>query len=102
MIHQMWNFSQNRDCHHQQPTCRNQNHGGEEAHLFLAEAQIHELLAEVKHGVEEVSRTHGLQRLHSVLLPSQEGDRAVFDVKKRGEANHQHLRDKNVSASKGL
>uniref|UniRef100_A0A3B3CL06 Thyroid hormone receptor beta n=1 Tax=Oryzias melastigma TaxID=30732 RepID=A0A3B3CL06_ORYME len=67
------------------------NHGGEEAHLLLTEAQIHELLTEVKHGVEEVSGAHGLQRLHTVLVPSQEGDGAVFDIKQRGKANHQHL-----------
>ena len=79
------------------PTCRDEHHGGEEAHLLLTEAQVDELLTEVKHGVEEVSGPHGPQSVHAVLLPPQEGDGAVLHVEQRGEADHQHLQRPRVS-----
>lgn len=78
------------------PTCGDQDHCSEQAHLLLAEAEVDELLAEVKHGVEEVPGTHGPQSVHAVLLPTQEGDGAVFHVEQRGKANHQHLRNTNT------
>lgn len=81
------------------PTCRHQHHGCEEAHLLLAQAQVHQLLAEVKHGVEQVSGPHAPQGVHAVLLPSQEGDGALLGVKERGEAHHQHLRKKRAALS---
>lgn len=81
------------------PTCRDQNHSSEETHLLLTEAQVGELLAEVKHGVEEVPGTHGSQSVNAVFLPTQEGDGAVSYIKQRGEANHQHLPDTNTTQS---
>ena len=83
-------------CDRSQPTCRDQNHGGEEAHLLLAEAQVGELLAEVKHGVEKVPGPHGPQRVHAVFLPAQEGDGALLDVEERSKADHQHLQSANT------
>lgn len=78
-------------------TCRHQNHGGEEAHLLLAQTQVHQLLAEVKHGVQKVSGPHGPQGVHAVLLAAQKSDGAVLHIEQRGEANDQHLQKTKAS-----
>lgn len=83
----------------QTPTCRHQNHSGEEAHLLLTEAQVHELLTEVKHGIEQVPGTHGPQGVHAVFLPTQKCNSAVLHVKQGRETNHQHLQNTNTVQS---
>lgn len=81
-------------CHEKQKvtrTCRHQHHGGEVAHLLLAQPQGQELLAELEHGVEELSGAHGAQRLQAVLLAAQESHGAFVHIEQRGKAHHKHL-----------
>lgn len=80
-------------------TCRHQNHSSEEAHLLLAQSQVHQLLAEVKHGVQKVPGPHGPQGFNAVLLPTQKSHSAVPNVEQRGEANDQHLWNANPPPS---
>lgn len=40
-------------------TGRDEDNGGEQAHLLLAKAEPHQIFAEVHHGGQEVAGAHG-------------------------------------------
>lgn len=72
-------------------TGRDEHDGHEEGHLVWLQAHGAQLLAEVKHRVEQGAHPEGPQRRQRVRLAVEEGHRPLLGVKQRAEPHHQNL-----------
>ena len=80
-------------------TCRHQHHGGEQSQLLGAQLQCGQLVAEVKHGAQQLAHPHRPQLRQAVGGARDEGYRLLLHVEQGREAHHQHLKEEGGDVS---